>query len=377
MNTIVLCIESLQAKLERHRKDDLKELPTRTIFTDVLLQALGWDVRDPDEVELECPTIDGKSVDYALKIDRKPVLFVEAKPLNDPLTDVKSITQVVGYAANAGVEWCVLTNGVTYKVYHSTEKAEAPDKLLFEVSIDTKENKGMSIQQVAERFSRFSRDSMAKGVLDEIGKETFTMGKIRKALDKMFAEPPSALVRLVRSTIGDDTIKPAQVKKALNRLWARTSEVEITSISTPNVLTATTETMKQRGKESSDKRVQPPDSIAGVDTIVVPAQEDGFQETFLGENRWYAIRMHESMIPRIKYIAAYQVAPISAVTHWAIVNNIMPWQDSGKFVVNFTEPAKEIEHINLVPKSRVKAPQAPRYASFSRLQQAKTLDDLF
>jgi len=241
MNTIVLCIESLQAKLERHRKDDLKELPTRTIFTDVLLQALGWDVRDPDEVELECPTIDGKSVDYALKIDRKSVLFVEAKPLNDPLTDVKSITQVVGYAANAGVEWCVLTNGVTYRVYHSTEKAEAPDKLLFEVSLDPKENKNMSIQQIAERFLRFSRDAMVKGVLDEIGKETFTMGKIRKALDKMFSEPPNAFVRLIRSTIGDDTIKPAQVKKALNRLWARTSDVETPPFTPPSVLPATSD----------------------------------------------------------------------------------------------------------------------------------------
>lgn len=126
---------------------------------------------------------------------------------------------------------------------------------------------------------------MAKGVLDEIGKETFTMGNIRKALDKIFAEPPNAFVRLVRSTIGDDTIKPAQVKKALNRLWSRTSEVEITSISTPSVLTATTETMKQRGKESSDKQAQPPDNTEGVNTIVVPAQEDGyFRRDSLGIN---------------------------------------------------------------------------------------------
>jgi len=364
MDTIVMCIEGLQAKLEKHRKDDLKETPTRIIFTDVLLQALGWDVRNPDEVELECPTIDGKSVDYALKIDGKPVLFVEAKPLNDPLIDVKSITQVVGYAANAGVEWCVLTNGATYKVYHSTEKAEAPEKLLFEVSIDVKENKGMPIQQVAERLSRFSRDLMSKGVLDEIGKETFTMGKIRKALDKIFTEPPSALVRLVRSSIGDDSIKPAQVKKALSKLWARTSEIEITPISL-SVPRATSEKMKPIG------------GVSGVDTIVVPAQEDGFQEVFLGENRWYQIRIHQSMIPRIRYIAAYRVAPISAITHWAPVKDIIPWENTGKFVVNFTEPAREIEHIKMVPKSRVKAPQAPRYASFARLQQAKTLDDLF
>ena len=100
MNAIVTCIERLRKKLEKHRRDDLKEYPTRTIFIDPLLQALGWDVRDPDEVELEYPTIDAKSVDYAPKINRKPVLFIEAKPLNDPLTDVKSITQVV--------EWCYI-----------------------------------------------------------------------------------------------------------------------------------------------------------------------------------------------------------------------------------------------------------------------------
>ncbi len=87
--------------------------------------------------------------------------------------------------------------------------------------------------------------------------------------------------------------------------------------------------------------------------------------------------MHQSMIPRIKYIAAYRVAPISAVTHWAPVSNIQPWQNTGKFVVNFTRPAEEIEHIKLVPKSRVKALQAPRYTTFAKLQQAKTLDELF
>jgi len=161
MKDIGSCIEELRLKLDRYRKEELKELPTRTIFIDPLLQVLGWDVRDPDEVQLEYPTIDGKSVDYAPKINRKPVLFIEAKPLNDPLTDVKSITQVVGYASNAGVEWCILTNGIIYKVYRSTEKAEAPDKLLFEVSIDQKKSEGRTVQQIAELFNRFSRDAMA------------------------------------------------------------------------------------------------------------------------------------------------------------------------------------------------------------------------
>jgi len=221
METIITCIEGLRSKLDKFRRTGLKEYPTRTILIDPLLKVLGWDVRDPEEVELEYPTIDGKSVDYAPKINHKPVLFIEAKPLNDPLVDVKAITQVVGYAANAGVEWCVLTNGITYKVYRSTEKAEAPEKLLFETSIDSKETKGMSIKQVAEQLARFSRDAMAKGLLDEIGEQVFTTGKVRKALEKLFIDPPNSLIKLIRVKTKDDSITPMQVKESLRRLWPK------------------------------------------------------------------------------------------------------------------------------------------------------------
>jgi len=98
MKSIVSCIENLRRKFLRHKKTSMKEYPTRTIFVDPLLEVLGWDVRDPDEIELEYPTLDGKSVDYAGKINKKPALFIESKALGDPLVDVKSITQVVGYA---------------------------------------------------------------------------------------------------------------------------------------------------------------------------------------------------------------------------------------------------------------------------------------
>jgi len=117
--------------------------------------------------------------------------------------------------------------------------------------------------------------------------------------------------------------------------------------------------------------------VVEIDTIIVPAREDGFQETYLGENRWYAIRIHGSMRPQIKYIAVYQVAPIYSITHIAPVKSIEPWKDSGKYVVNFSEPAQAIGPIPLVKDGRVKAPQAPRYASRQRLLAAKTLDDVW
>lgn len=116
---------------------------------------------------------------------------------------------------------------------------------------------------------------------------------------------------------------------------------------------------------------------AELDTIVVPAHEDGFQETFLGEDRWYAIRIHSSMLPKIKFIAVYRVAPEMAVTHVAPVASIEKWKDTNKYVVNFTQAATPIEPIRLVPKGQVKPLYGPRYTSKARLDQAKTLDDVF
>ena len=219
MKDIVKCIENLRIQLARHRKDGLKEYPTRTIFIDPLLAALGWDVRDPDEVELEHPTVDAKSVDYAMKVNRKVALHLEAKQLGDPLDDVKSITQVVGYAANDGVEWCVLTNGVRYKVYKASEKASAPDKLMFEVSIDPADANGMTVEELARQFNRLSRESMAKGLLDQLGTEIFTTGKVRKVLDRLFAETPASFIRLIRKTMADSSVTPSQIQQALRRIW--------------------------------------------------------------------------------------------------------------------------------------------------------------
>jgi len=60
------------------------------------------------------------------------------------------------------------------------------------------------------------------------------------------------------------------------------------------------------------------------DTVIVPAQQEGFEELFLGENAWHAIRISGGMLQKIKYIAAYQTRPVSAITHLAPVERIEP-----------------------------------------------------
>jgi len=219
MADLVSIVRELQQRLPELRRHDLKEMQTRTILVSRILTALGWDLNDPREVQEESPTVDGKSVDYALRINNKPVLFVEAKPLGDPLDDVKSVTQVLNYASNNGVDWCVLTNGANWKVYRASERGLPNDKLMFEVGILPEDDTSISPEQVAELLHRLSKQSMADRTLDEIGEVTFTDAKVRKALDEVMREPPKSLLNAVREAVDDPRMKPSQIRQSLERVW--------------------------------------------------------------------------------------------------------------------------------------------------------------
>jgi len=116
---------------------------------------------------------------------------------------------------------------------------------------------------------------------------------------------------------------------------------------------------------------------ATIDTVVVPARSEGFNRVFLGQHCWYEVRIHETMRPLIKFVAAYQVAPVSKITHVAPVKSIESWRDTGKVVIHFSEPAKEIGPIALVKKGRVKPLYNLRYTTLERLKSAKTLDEVW
>ena len=112
------------------------------------------------------------------------------------------------------------------------------------------------------------------------------------------------------------------------------------------------------------------------DTVVVPAQEEGFQEVFLGKNCWYEIRISGGMLSKIKYIAVYRSKPTSAITHYAPVKSIEPWGDNNKYRLIFAEPAKQIPEIpfgNATPGSI----QGPRYTNLQKLLKAKSVAELF
>jgi hypothetical protein len=261
MKKLAQIIKETSSKLDKWRRRSLNEASTRTILIEPILEALGWDVRDPDEVEIEYPTVDKKAVDYALKINKKPILLIEAKAVNDPLEDVKAITQIIGYATSDGIVWCVLTNGVKWKVYRSVEKCPAPEKLMFEVSLDLTEVGSPDGTDVAKQLWRLSREEIAKGTLDDIGERTFIDGKVRKAVNKIMADPPRRFINLIKNAASDENLKPQKIKESLTRVWATISpEGELDVSETAGIIPAIDEAAKsERALKSWEtrRRVRP------------------------------------------------------------------------------------------------------------------------
>jgi len=101
---------------------DRNEAETKSKLVEPVLKEMGWGLLD-DKVELEYPVSFATSktkVDYALKQNERPVVFVEAKALHNGISH-KYIKQALDYSTHEDVRWCVVTNGKEWRIYDANK----------------------------------------------------------------------------------------------------------------------------------------------------------------------------------------------------------------------------------------------------------------
>jgi len=143
------------------------------------------------------------------------------------------------------------------------------------------------------------------------------------------------------------------------------------AVAEPNAVVPTAKT----AMSVVQQRNSPLPTTAQRDTVIVPAQKDGFEKEYLGNNCWFSIRISGGMLDKLRYIAAYQTAPVSAITHVAPIERIEPYGEGGKYKLYFSAPAKPIGPIPL-GDAKPGAMQGPRYTNYDTLMSAKKFSDL-
>jgi hypothetical protein len=126
-------IKKYQPILAAVKARDVGEADTVTIIKDLLSDVFGYDKYSEITSEF---SIRGTYCDLAIKLDNKLATLIEAKAIGLDLKE-QHVKQAVDYAANQGVDWVLLTNGATWRVYHLIFAKPIEQELVLEFDLTT------------------------------------------------------------------------------------------------------------------------------------------------------------------------------------------------------------------------------------------------
>jgi len=367
INRIVLAIDDFS-------KTNLtgSEANTKKKIIEPLLDALEWDTRG-NEVLLEYPIRIGsttKYVDYALVLENKPVVLVEAKPFDVTLSDDDS-SQIISYGRVEDVQWVVLTNGKSFKVFDS--KAGKNEKECLVVEIDLKK-----LPTQAADLKLISRESILTGEIEAAAKRLAATRNAVHNLEQRRQEIAEEFKKILLKITGMDVKN--RVENISNQLAEQTVQMFKKTIEAPK---------HEFEKETKSITRNELATKSPGEVVICLSKAEGVE--FLKKyNAWGYVSMGKAHVP---YFALYVGKPFSSVLYFGEVESITQPLKSKEDLANIQEQDKELfdvgkRVIHLKPgtlvkfedpiplKSRKSAFRGLRYTNLEKLMRAKYIDDL-
>lgn len=347
---------------------------TKKKIIEPLLEILGWDTRS-NEVQLEYSIVmaSGTSqVDYALILENKPVVFVEAKAFDTALTP-KNALQAISYGRVEGTQWVVLTNGKTLKVFDTEQGKNEKDCLVIEVDLT-------NLPAQAEDLNLISRGSILSG---DIGDAVKRLAATKKAIQNL-KQKQGQIAEQFKKILVEITGKEvkSRIENLSNQLAAQAIQLFEKQSETVPIETVEKElqlvTRDLLGATPSGRVVICPSKIGGVE----------FLKKY---NAWGFVNMREENIP---YFALYVGSPESSVLYFGEIESITKPLKSKEDLVKIQEtdietfePGKRVIHLKLgtlvkfadpIPlKNNRFVPKARLYTTLEKLVQANCVEDLW
>jgi hypothetical protein len=141
------------------RDQNLKEADTVHRLVKFFEDVLGYDAMS--EITREKQVKD-RFVDLAIRIDGTVRFLVEAKSAATTLRD-RHIEQAEHYAAQDNIRWVLLTNGITWSLYHLTFEEGIESTRVFTVDLSS----GDVTEEQAECLTLLHRQSVRRDALEE------------------------------------------------------------------------------------------------------------------------------------------------------------------------------------------------------------------
>jgi len=188
-------LTQVKAFLAQDAPPRLSESDTKAHFLEPIIAALGWEgievvrreyfVRNSQEF-----------IDYVMFGPPKPLLAIEAKPLQVALAE-KHAAQLVQYCAVEGIEWAALTNGRELQFFNTFLKPDLAAKRVFRLDL-LAFNSEAEFDVIFEQLWQLSRERVTHPA---VMRTWLNQRRLDAALRELMTNPESAVLRYVRKAL--------------------------------------------------------------------------------------------------------------------------------------------------------------------------------
>ena len=201
-------IKKFQPILNNAKTRDVNESDTVIVITDMLSEIFGYDKYSEITSEF---MVRSTYCDLAIKLDSKIAFLLEVKAIGLELKD-NFVKQAVDYAANQGIDFVVLTNGILWKVFKITFTKPIDQELVFEFDFLGLNNKNADD---VEKLSLLTKEGWLKSFLYEYHSQKQALSKF--FLSALILSDPIADVirRELRKISPDVKVTSEQIKEVI------------------------------------------------------------------------------------------------------------------------------------------------------------------
>jgi len=167
---LISALKKFQTVLKNAKTKDINESDTVIIVTDMVAEIFGYDKYS--EITSE-KAINKTYCDLAINIDNKLTFLIEIKAVG---LDLKAdyVRQAVNYGSNEDVDWVILTNGITWKIFKIIFGKPISNELIYEFDMFSLNPKNPSD---IELLYLVSKESLGKSALEDYVLQKQTLSK--------------------------------------------------------------------------------------------------------------------------------------------------------------------------------------------------------
>ncbi len=256
-------LKEFSKRVEKLVKSIKTEEATKTSMIMPFFSLLGYDVFNPDEFIPEYVADvgikKGEKVDYAISLNNRITILIEAKSINENLQ--KHDSQLFRYFGTSSAKIAILTNGLKYKFYTDLEEANKMDITPFlEINIlDLKEN------DVSE-LKKFCKETFDINTIINSASNLKYASSIEKILSEEFTNPSDEFIKLVLSKGIYDGVKTQNVIEKYRPILKKSVNYYINSLVNQKLQNA----LNNSNIESNNETVE---DVQGEEGIITTNEE--------------------------------------------------------------------------------------------------------